>query len=184
MASIESLQEKMKQASQMMSEMQEELQALTQKADEGTTFDFARLRHVGEQNPFSGHPLEKCSNPAEYLTLLLTILLKQEDVKEDEWLILYRIAAGAGYQGDVHELIAGAMNMSETRMIEITKMVARENLAEVFLVDSLVVYKSGRPFEDLLRYLADLYCIIGTDQKTLTAVIELVGSILQGKRGL
>ena len=182
MASIESLQEKMKQASQMMSEMQEELQAMTQKADEGTTFDFARLRHLGEQQPFSNHPLKKCSNPAEYLTLLLTILVKQSEVQEDEWLILYRIAAGANYQGDVHELMAGAMNMNETRMLETVKMIQRENLAEAFLADSLTVYKHAVVSEEATRYLADLYDLVGIDAETLKCMIGVVDSIIQGQR--
>ena len=182
MASIESLQEKMKQAAQMMTEMQEELQALTQKADEGTTFDFARLRHLGEQQPFSNHPLKKCSNPAEYLALLLTVLLKQSEVQEDEWLILYRIAAGANYQGDVHELMAGAMNMKEARMLETVKMINRENLAEAFLADSLTVYKHGAVSEEATRYLADLYDLVGIDAETLKCMIALVDSILQGQR--
>ena len=138
MDTIESLQTKMQQATQMLADVQKGLDILARPTDEHSKFNFEKLWHLGKHNAFHGHLLHQCSNAGEYLALLLTVILTRKNPQREEWLVLYRIAAGGGYERDVHDLLVDAMHMNDTRLLEAVKLIQRDKMENAFLCDSLL----------------------------------------------
>ncbi|MCI6200082.1 MAG: dynamin family protein [Proteobacteria bacterium] len=144
--------------------------------------DFAWLREQGEKKLYIGHQLSRSSSQADYLTLLLTIPLKQGKISADSWIVLYRIAGSAGFRGDVHDLLPGAEKADAQRIEDTLRRIAGVGLSEAFLLDSMMTYLCGTPSEDSVQYLADLYGIAGIGAGAAGSAPALADFVLGGNR--
>ena len=114
-----------------------------------------------------------------YYLLLLTVLTTAE-AKEAQWLHLYRIAKGADYAQDVHDLLPAAHAMTDARMVECIECIRRDNLTRAFLLDAMILTLL-REEEDasLLEYIAGLAALMDVSQQKITSIIQMVKCIVE-----
>lgn len=173
METIAQLQSKLQEATDLLASVTRELDAHRNAGAAAESFDFARLRCDAENHPYTGHPAARSSMPELYYLLLLTVLTTAE-AKEAQWLHLYRIAKGADYAQDVHELLPAAHAMTDARMVECIECIRRDNLTRAFLLDTMILTLL-REEEDtsLLEYIAGLAALMEVPPAEITEVIQL-----------
>lgn len=173
METIAQLQAKLQEAADLLSSVTRELDAHREAGTAAEHFDFALLAYEAEHHPYTGHPAARSSMPELYYLLLLTVLTTAE-AKEAQWLHLYRIAKGADYAQDVHELLPAAHAMTDARMVECIECVRRDNLTRAFLLDAMILTLL-REEEDtsLLEYIAGLAALMEVPPAEITEVIQL-----------
>lgn len=173
METIAQLQNKLQEAADLLASVTHELDAHRNAGAAAESFDFARLRCDAENHPYTGHPAARCSMPELYHLLLLTVLTTAE-AKEAQWLHLYRIAKGADYAQDVHDLLPAAHAMTDARMVECIECIRRDNLTRAFLLDAMILTLL-REEEDtfLLEYIAELAVLMEVPPAEITEVIQL-----------
>lgn len=173
METIAQLQSKLQEAADLLASVTRELDAHRNAGAAAESFDFARLRCDAENHPYTGHPVTRSSMPELYYLLLLTILTSAE-AKEAQWLHLYRIAKGADYAQDVHDLLPAAHAMTDVRMVECIECIRRDNLTRAFLLDAMILTLL-REEEDtsLLEYIAGLAALMEVPPAEITEVIQL-----------
>ena len=173
METIAQLQAKLQEAADLLSSVTRELDAHREAGTAAKHFDFALLAYEAEHHPYTGHPAARSSMPELYYLLLLTVLTTAE-AKEAQWLHLYRIAKGADYAQDVHELLPAAHAMTDARMVECIECVRRDNLTRAFLLDAMILTLL-REEEDtsLLEYIAGLAALMEVPPAEITEVIQL-----------
>ena len=177
METIAQLQSKLQEAADLLASVTRELDAHRNAGAAAESFDFARLRCDAENHPYTGHPVTRSSMPELYYLLLLTVLTTAE-AKEAQWLHLYRIAKGADYAQDVHELLPAAHAMTDARMVECIECIRRDNLTRAFLLDAMILTLL-REEEDtsLLEYIAGLAALMEVPPAEITEVIQLAKSV-------
>ncbi len=173
METIAQLQSKLQEATDLLASVTRELDAHRNAGAAAESFDFARLRCDAENHPYTGHPAARSSMPELYYLLLLTVLTTAE-AKEAQWLHLYRIAKGADYAQDVHDLLPAAHAMTDARMVECIECIRRDNLTRAFLLDAMILTLL-REEEDtsLLEYIAGLAALMEVPPAEITEVIQL-----------
>ena len=173
METIAQLQSKLQEAADLLASVTRELDAHRNAGAAAESFDFARLRCDAENHPYTGHPVARSSMPELYYLLLLTVLTTAE-AKEAQWLHLYRIAKGADYAQDVHDLLPAAHAMTDARMVECIECIRRDNLTRAFLLDAMILTLL-REEEDtsLLEYIAGLAALMEVPPAEITEVIQL-----------
>lgn len=173
METIAHLQSKLQEAADLLASVTRELDAHRNAGAAAESFDFARLRCDAENHPYTGHPAARSSMPELYYLLLLTVLTTAE-AKEAQWLHLYRIAKGADYAQDVHDLLPAAHAMTDARMVECIECIRRDNLTRAFLLDAMLLTLL-REKEDtsLLEYIAGLAALMEVPPAEITEVIQL-----------
>ena len=173
METIAQLQNKLQEATDLLASVTRELDAHRNAGAAAENFDFARLRCDAENHPYTGHPAARSSMPELYHLLLLTVLTTAE-AKEAQWLHLYRIAKGADYAQDVHDLLLAAHAMTDARLVECIECIRRDNLTRAFLLDAMILTLL-REEEDtsLLEYIAGLAVLMDVPPAEITEVIQL-----------
>ena len=173
METIAQLQAKLQEAADLLSSVMRELDAHREAGTAAEHFDFALLAYEAEHHPYTGHPVTRSSMPELYYLLLLTVLTTAE-AKEAQWLHLYRIAKGADYAQDVHDLLPAAHAMTDARMVECIECIRRDNLTRAFLLDAMILTLL-REEEDtsLLEYIAGLAALMEVPPAEITEVIQL-----------
>ena len=179
METIAQLQSKLQEAADLLASVTRELDAHRNAGAAAESFDFARLRCDAENHPYTGHPAARSSMPELYYLLLLTVLTTAE-AKEAQWLHLYRIAKGADYAQDVHDLLPAAHAMTDARMVECIECIRRDNLTRAFLLDAMILTLL-REEEDtsLLEYIAGLAALMDVSQKKITSIIQMAKCIVE-----
>ena len=179
METIAQLQSKLQEATDLLASVTRELDAHRNAGAAAESFDFARLRCDAENHPYTGHPAARSSMPELYYLLLLTVLTTAE-AKEAQWLHLYRIAKGADYAQDVHDLLPAAHAMTDARMVECIECIRRDNLTRAFLLDAMILTLL-REEEDtsLLEYIAGLAALMDVSQQKITSIIQMAKCIVE-----
>ena len=179
METIAQLQSKLQEAADLLASVTRELDAHRNAGAAAESFDFARLRCDAENHPYTGHPAARSSMPELYYLLLLTILTTAE-AKEAQWLHLYRIAKGADYAQDVHDLLPAAHAITDARMVECIECIRRDNLTRAFLLDAMILTLL-REEEDtsLLEYIAGLAALMDVSQQKITSIIQMARCIVE-----
>mgnify|MGYP000962378168 FL=1 len=179
METIAQLQSKLQEAADLLASVSRELDAHRNAGAAAESFDFARLRCDAENHPYTGHPAARSSMPELYYLLLMTILTSAE-AKEAQWLHLYRIAKGADYAQDVHDLLPAAHAMTDARMVECIECIRRDNLTRAFLLDAMILTLL-REEEDtsLLEYIAGLAALMDVSQQKITSIIQMAKCIVE-----
>ena len=179
METIAQLQSKLQEAADLLASVTRELDAHRNAGTAAESFDFARLRCDAENHPYTGHPAARSSMPELYYLLLLTVLTTAE-AKEAQWLHLYRIAKGADYAQDVHDLLPAAHAMTDARMVECIECIRRDNLTRAFLLDAMILTLL-REEEDtsLLEYIAGLAALMDVSQQKITSIIQMAKCIVE-----
>ena len=133
--------------------------------------DFARLRYEGGKHPYTGHPAARSSMPDLYYLLLLTVLTSAE-ATEAQWMHLYRVAAGAGYEQDVRDLLPAAHAITDAKIIECVESLHRDNLVNAFLLDAMLLALLHEESPTMLEYIAGLFALIGAPREAVNETIQ------------
>ena len=150
--------------------LEEESGAATQETD------FTRLRYEGGKHPYTGHPATRSSMPELYYLLLLTVLTSAE-ATEAQWMHLYRVAAGAGYEQDVRDLLPAAHAITDTKVIECIENLHRDSLVNAFLLDAMLLSLLREESPAMLEYIAGLFALIGAPRETVNETIQAAKAI-------
>ena len=138
-------------------------------AKQGT--DFTRLRYEGGKHPYTGHPAARSSMPDLYYLLLLTVLTSAE-ATDAQWMHLYRVAAGAGYEPDVRDLLPAAHAITDAKIIECVESLHRDNLVNAFLLDAMLLALLHEKSAAILEYIAGLFALIGAPREAVNETIQ------------
>ena len=133
--------------------------------------DFTRLRYESGKHPYTGHPAARSSMPELYYLLLLTVLTTAE-AKEAQWLHLYRIAKGADYAQDVHDLLPAAHAVTDAKIIECVESLHRDNLVNAFLLDAMLLSLLREESPAMLQYIAGLCALMEVPPEAITETIQ------------
>lgn len=133
--------------------------------------DFTRLRYESGKHPYTGHPAARSSMPELYYLLLLTVLTSAE-ATEAQWMHLYRVAAGAGYEQDVRDLLPAAHAITDAKIIECVESLHRDNLVNAFLLDAMLLSLLREESPAMLEYIAGLCSLMEVPPKVITETIQ------------
>lgn len=138
--------------------------------------DFARLRYEGGKHPYTGHPAVRSSMPELYYLLLLTVLTSAEATKA-QWMHLYRVAAGAGYESDVRDLLLAAHAVTDAKIIECVESLHRDNLVNAFLLDAMLLSMLREESSAMLEYIVELCTLMEVPPEAITETIQAAKAI-------
>ena len=133
--------------------------------------DFTRLRYESGKHPYTGHPAARSSMPELYYLLLLTVLTSAE-ATEAQWMHLYRVAAGAGYEQDVRDLLPAAHAITDEKIIECVESLHRDNLVNSFLLDAMLLSLLREESPAMLEYIAGLCTLMEVPPEAITETIQ------------
>ncbi len=127
----------------------------------------------GEQYSFYEHPLTGKPFREDYLALMI-YLISLGGKKEEGWTVLYRIAAGCDYQGELQNLTTDAMTFTEERLSDLIREIYSAELANIFAIDSLMISHHMGADDAQLKFLAGVYELLKLDNGFLTEAMEFV----------
>ena len=145
--------------------------------------DFTRLRYESGKHPYTGHPAARSSMPELYYLLLLTVLTSTE-ATEAQWMHLYRVAAGAGYEQDVRDLLPAAHAITDAKIIECVENLHRDNLVNAFLLDAMLLALLREESAAILEYIAELFALIGAPREAVNETIQTAKHIAAQDRAV
>ena len=145
--------------------------------------DFTRLRYEGGKHPYAGHPAARSSMPELYYLLLLTVLTSA-GATEAQWMHLYRVAAGAGYESDVRDLLPSAHAITDAKIIECVESLHRDNLVNAFLLDAMLLSMLREESSAMLEYIAELCTLMEVPPEAITEIIQAAKAIAAQDRAV
>lgn len=172
MDSITKLRGKLAEAENLLQYVSKELESYSTK-DAEEHLNFAELKLRGEQYSFYEHPLTGKLFRDDYLALLI-YLISLGGKKEEGWTVLYRIAAGCDYQGELQNLTTDAMTFTEERLSDLIREIYAAELANIFAIDSLMISHHMGADDAQLKFLAGIYELLKLDKGFLSEAMEFV----------
>ena len=172
MDSITKLRGKLAEAEDILQYVSKELEGYSTK-DAEEHLNFAELKLRGEQYSFYEHPLTGKPFRDDYLALMI-YLISLGGKKEEGWTVLYRIAAGCDYQGELQNLTTDAMTFTEERLSDLIREIYSAELANIFAIDSLMISHHMGADDAQLKFLAGVYELLKLDKGFLTEAMEFV----------
>ncbi len=172
MDSITKLRGKLAEAEDILQYVSKELEGYSTK-DAEEHLNFAELKLRGEQYSFYEHPLTDKPFRDDYLALMI-YLISLGGKKEEGWTVLYRIAAGCDYQGELQNLTTDAMTFTEERLSDLIREIYSAELANTFAIDSLMISHHMGADDAQLKFLAGVYELLKLDKGFLTEAMEFV----------
>ena len=172
MDSITKLRGTLREAENLLQYVSKELEKYSD-ADKEKQLNFAELKLRGEQYSFYEHPLKGQIFQDDYLALLI-YLISLGGKKEEGWTVLYRIAAGCDYQGELQNLTTDALTFTEERLSELIRNIYAAELANIFAIDSLMISHHMGADDAQLKFLAGVYELLKIDKNFLIEAMEFV----------
>ena len=172
MDSITKLRGKMAEAESLMQYVSKELEGYSAK-DAEEHLNFAELKLRGEQYSFYEHPLTGKLFRDDYLALLI-YLISLGGKKEEGWTVLYQIAAGYDYQGELQNFTTDAMTFTEERLSDLIREIYAAELANTFAMDSLMISHHMGADDAQLKFLAGVYELLKLDKAFLSEAMKSV----------
>lgn len=172
MDSITKLRGKLAEAENILQYVSKELEGYSTK-DAEEQLNFAELKLRGEQYSFYEHPLTGKPFRDDYLALMI-YLISLGGKKEEGWTVLYRIAAGCDYQGELQNLTTDALTFTEERLSYLIRNIYAAELANIFAIDSLMISHHMGADDAQLKFLAGVYELLKLDKAFLTEAMQFV----------
>lgn len=182
MKTIVELQDSIKGITMSLQNISVELSEYGKSTDNAPAVDFLKVDAIGKNSFLPHHPLTNCPQKSHYLSLLLTIALKNRG-DLSAWQFLSRIAFGAGYTDGMESLVADAMTLNEARLIQVTDTVNQYGLKHNFVVDSLVLYTVMQEKNSaLLEYMVSIYEILGVENAVMDECLTMARIIAENDK--
>ena len=182
MKTIVELQDSIKGITMSLQNISVELSEYGKSTDSALAVDFLKVDAIGKNYFLPHHPLTNCPQKSHYLSLLLTIALKNRG-DLSAWQFLSRIAFGAGYTDGMESLVADAMTLNEAKLIQVTDTVNQYGLKHNFVVDSLVLYTVMQEKNSaLLEYMVSIYEILGVENAVMDECLTMARIIAENDK--
>lgn len=182
MKTIVELQDSIKGITMSLQNISVELSEYGKSTDSAPAVDFLKVDAIGKNSFLPHHPLTNCPQKSHYLSLLLTIALKNRG-DLSAWQFLSRIAFGAGYTDGMESLVADAMTLNEAKLIQVTDTVNQYGLKHNFVVDSLVLYTVMQEKNSaLLEYMVSIYEILGVENAVMDECLTMARIIAENDK--
>lgn len=182
MKTIVELQDSIKGITMSLQNISVELSEYGKSTDNAPAVDFLKVDAIGKNCFLPHHPLTNCPQRSHYLSLLLTIALKNRG-DLSAWQFLSRIAFGAGYTDGMESLVADAMTLNEAKLIQVTDTVNQYGLKHNFVVDSLVLYTVMQEKNSaLLEYMVSIYEILGVENAVMDECLTMARIIAENDK--
>ena len=186
---LESMAEKQKALERELAMMDEE-EKEKESGNKNRGIDFSGL-HVWLRNySFDNHFMKDREGKEDYIRLLILTALMMQPYTEhlDEGLALIeQVQNVLGGQG-VEELMTEVMEIDRKSMEKVIASVLKNQGAQSFLIDSLLLYgemKKGEDKAEVTRQLSALYNLLGADGQLIAEAADAVSFIEKGdKEGL
>lgn len=176
MKSIEELQADLKQLYAELEERKRMEQEATAK-----TVNFHEISSKAERYKMEGHPMSGRDEheQAMYLLLLLSVAVMDDTVYETSFSLLYRIAHGMGFKGDVQELFVQAVQINFERIDEITRLFIKDDVRLVMLMECMMLAQSfKKEYKKAMEYVAELCILMKLEKKQITMISNIARAIL------
>lgn len=186
---LESMAEKQKALEKELAMMDEE-EKKKESGNKNRGIDFSGL-HVWLRNySFDNHFMKDREGKEDYIRLLILTALMMQPYTEhlDEGLAFIEQVQNVLGGQSVEELMPEVMEMDRKGMEKVIASVLKNQGAQSFLIDSLLLYgemKKGEDKAEVTRQLSSLYSLLGADEKLIAEAADAVGFIEKGdKEGL
>ena len=183
---LESMAEKQKALERELAMMDEE-EKEKESGNKNRGIDFSSL-HVWLRNySFDNHFMKDREGKEDYIRLLILTALMMQPYTEhlDEGLaFIEQVQNVLGGQG-VEELMTEVMEIDRKSMKKVIASVLKNQGAQSFLIDSLLLYgemKKGEDKAEVTRQLSSLYGLLGADEKLIAEAADAVYFIEKGDR--
>ena len=183
---LESMAEKQKALERELAMMDEE-EKEKESGNKNRGIDFSGL-HVWLRNySFDNHFMKDREGKEDYIRLLILTALMMQPYTEhlDEGLaFIEQVQNVLGGQG-VEELMTEVMEIDRKSMEKVFASVLKNQGAQSFLIDSLLLYgemKKGEDKAEVTRQLSSLYGLLGADEKLIAEAADAVDFIEKGDR--
>ena len=183
---LESMAEKQKALERELAMMDEE-EKEKESGNKNRGIDFSGL-HVWLRNySFDNHFMKDREGKEDYIRLLILTALMMQPYTEhlDEGLaFIEQVQNVLGGQG-VEELMTEVMEIDRKSMEKVIASVLKNQGAQSFLIDSLLLYgemKKGEDKAEVTRQLSSLYVLLGADEKLIAEAADAVDFIEKGDR--
>ena len=183
---LESMAEKQKALERELAMMDEE-EKEKESGNKNRGIDFSGL-HVWLRNySFDNHFMKDREGKEDYIRLLILTALMMQPYTEhlDEGLaFIEQVQNVLGGQG-VEELMTEVMEIDRKSMEKVIASVLKNQGAQSFLIDSLLLYgemKKGEDKAEVTRQLSSLYGLLGADEKLIAEAADAVDFIEKGDR--
>ena len=183
---LESMAEKQKALERELAMMDEE-EKEKESGNKNRSIDFSGL-HVWLRNySFDNHFMKDREGKEDYIRLLILTALMMQPYTEhlDEGLaFIEQVQNVLGGQG-VEELTPEVMEIDRKSMEKVIASVLKNQGAQSFLIDSLLLYgemKKGEDKAEVTRQLSSLYGLLGADEKLIAEAADAVDFIEKGDR--
>lgn len=183
---LESMAEKQKALERELAMMDEE-EKEKESGNRNRGIDFSGL-HVWLRNySFDNHFMKDREGKEDYIRLLILTALMMRPYTEhlDEGLaFIEQVQNVLGGQG-VEELMTEVMEIDRKSMEKVIASVLKNQGAQSFLIDSLLLYgemKKGEDKAEVTRQLSSLYGLLGADEKLIAEAADAVDFIEKGDR--
>lgn len=176
MKSIEELQADVKQLYAELEERKRMEQEATAK-----TVNFHEISSKAERYKLEGHPMSGRDEheQAMYLLLLLSVVAMDDTVYETSFSLLYRIAHGMGFKGDVQELFVQAAQINFERIDEITRLFIKDDVRLVMLMECMMLAQSfKKEYKKGMEYVAELCILMKLEKEQITMISNIARAIL------
>lgn len=176
MKSIEELQADLKQ---LYAELEE--RKLMEQETVPKTVDFAQLSSKAERTKIEGHPMQGRDEHEQgmYLLLLLSVIALDDTVYETSFSLLYRIAHGMGFKGDVQELFLQANQLKFERLDEVTRLFIKDDVRLVMLMECMMLAQSfKKEYKKAMEYVAELCILMKLEKEQIIMISNIARVVL------
>ena len=190
MKSISQINNELEQINIKLKDISEELSAIDKAAKNvDIGIDLEKVMTSSKAELFKDHSLREYNKETikSYLLILFSLTYYYSSNVFDEMVYLYKIALSAGYVGDPKEIHANALKLTEQQLDASVSAVRNAKndageLRELLGVEMLIIarkYTDNK--EQVFKYLARIFALLGFDNKRVSFMTEMSELILTQK---
>jgi len=176
MKSIEELQHDLKKIYNELEEIKE-----SQRIDTDVSVNFKEISATAKRYPISGHPLLNEDEHAKQTYLMMLLSVAELDVEKypDTYCMIYRIAYGIKFTGDIQELALIAKQMNFERLDECTRLFENTDLKLLLILDCMLIagfFEKGK--NEAYEYISKLCVLLKVGKEQVTFLANMARVIL------
>lgn len=176
MKSIEELQHDLKKIYNELEEIKN-----NQCSNKKSNANFNEIAAKAKRYPISGHPMRNEDEHTRQMYLLMLLSVAELDVEKYPYSygMIYRIAYGMEYSGDIQELALIAKQMNFERLDECTHLFDGSNLRLLLVLDCILTagcFEKGK--KEAFEYISQLCILLKVNKDEVTFLANTARAIL------
>lgn len=181
MRSITDIQLEIKEITNRLSIINNELESLKTKDKEINKIDFEKIKSVAKAYTIKGHPIEKTDEYTQkiYFIMLTSIVQLSRDDVIEKIRFLQRIIFGSNLNISIEEISKEALQISDKFIDEICTSLNNNELSINFAVDVMVVSNlCGKCSDEVMEYISGLFEVIRISREEIKFIMKISKAIL------